>query len=139
MGAIGLGLEIVGALFVAASAVSAVAKAGSIAAKLAVAGKAVLSMFNLPGAVAGTAKSLFRLTAMGVRSVVNVPKSLGKGLSDFRKLVCGSKKTATLIRLSPRERTGKEVTNLVGNIGLPNTVNGTIDFAQQSPPKASEG
>ena len=140
VGAIGLGLEIVGALFVAASAVSAVAKAGSIAAKLTVAGKAVLSMFNLPGAVAGTAKSLFRLTAMGVRSVgVNVPKSLGKGLSDFRKLVCGSKKTATLIRLSPRERTGKEVTNLVGNIGLPNTVNGTIDFAQQSPPKASEG
>ncbi|WP_428554245.1 hypothetical protein [Pseudomonas edaphica] len=140
VGAIGLGLEIVGALFVAASAVSAVAKAGSIAAKLAVAGKAVLSMFNLPGAVAGTAKSLFRLTAMGVRSVgVNVPKSLGKGLSHFRKLACGSKKTEKLIRLSPRERTGKEVTNLVGNIGLPNTVNGTIDYSQQSPPEASEG
>lgn len=140
VGAIGLGLEIVGALFVAASAVSAVAKAGSIAAKLAVAGKAVLSMFNLPGAVAGTAKSLFRLTAMGVGSVgVNVPKSLGKGLSHFRKLACGSKKTEKLIRLSPRERTGKEVTNLVGNIGLPNTVNGTIDYSQQSPPEASEG
>lgn len=140
VGAIGLGLEIVGALIVVASGVSAVAKAGSIAAKLAVVGKAVLSMFNLPGAVAGTAKSLFRLTAMGVRSVgVNVPKSLGKGLSHFRKLACGGKKTEKLIRLSPRERTGKEVTNLVGNIGLPNTVNGTIDFAQQSPPNTSEG
>lgn len=140
VGAIGLGLEIVGALFVAASTVSAVAKAGSIAAKLAVVGKAVLSMFNLPGAVAGTTKSLFRLTAMGVRSVGgNVPKSIAKGLSHFKKLACGSKKTEKLIRLSPSERAGKEVTNLVANTGLINTVNGTVDFAQQTPPNTSEG
>lgn len=140
LGAVGLGLEIVGALVVAASAVSTLAKAGSIAAKFAVGGKAVVSMFNLPGAVAGTAKSLFRLSAMGVRSVgVSAPKSLGKGLSHFRKLVCGSKKTEQITRLSPRERMGKEVTHLRGNIALPNTLNGTIDYAQQSPPKVSEG
>ena len=140
LGAIGLGLEIVGALLVVASAVSSIAKAGSIAAKLAVAGKSVLSMFDLPGAVAGTVRSLFRLTAMGVRSVgVTVPKSLGKGLYHLRKLACGNKKTEQLIRLSPRERAGKEGSNLVGNIALPNTVNGTVDFAQQSPPNTFEG
>lgn len=140
LGAVGLGLEIFGALLVVASAVSAFAKAGSIATKFAVTGKAVLSMFDLPGAVAGTAKSLFRLTAMGVRSVgVNVPTSLGKGLSYFKKLVSGGKKTEQLIRLSPRERAAKEVTNLVGNIALSNTINGTVDFFQQSPPTVSEG
>lgn len=139
-GAVGLGLEVVGALLVVASAVSSIAKAGSIAAKLAVAGKSVLSIFNLPGAVAGTAKSLFSLTAMGVKSVgVTVPKSLGKGLSHLRTLAGGNKKTEQLIRLSPRELAGKEGSNLVGNIALPNTVNGTVYFAQQSTPNASGG
>ncbi|WP_438869541.1 hypothetical protein [Pseudomonas sp. L1(2025)] len=141
LGAIGLGLEIVGALFVVAGAVSAVAKAASIATKLTLAGKTVLSMFNLPGAVAGTAKSLFRLTSVGVRGLgVNVPRAMGKGLSDLRKLVSGGgKKTQNLVRLSPRERVGKEVNNLMGNIALPNTVNGTIDFASQSPTQVSKG
>lgn len=141
LGAIGLGVEVVGALIVVASAVAGVAKTASMATKLAAVGKAVLSMFNLPGAVAGTAKSLFRLTATGVRSVgANVPKALGKGLSNFRKLATGdSKNTQNLTRLSSRERTGKEITNVLGNIALPGTVNGVIDFARLSPPEVSEG
>lgn len=141
MGIIGLGLETVGALFVAASAISAVAKAASIATKLMVVGKTVLSMFNLPGAVAGTAKSLFRLTSMGVKSLgKSVPTALGKGLSDLRKLVSGgSRKSQNLVRLSPHERVSQEFNNLMGNIALPNTVNGTVDFFQQSPPDVSEG
>lgn len=140
LGAIGLGLEIVGALVVVATAVAGVAKAASIATRFASVGKAVVSMFNLPGAVAGTAKSLFRLTAMGVRSMgVNVPKTVSKGLADFSRLVRGGKNAQKLFRLSPRERMGKEVNNLMGNIALPNTIRGTGDFAEQSPPQVTKG
>ncbi|WLH87470.1 hypothetical protein [Pseudomonas sp. FP2338] len=140
LGAIGLGLEIVGALVVVATAVADVAKAASIATRFAGVGKAVVSMFNLPGAVAGTAKSLFRLTAMGVRSMgVNVPKTLAKGLTDFSRLVCGGKNAQKLFRLSPRQRIGKEVNNLMGNIALPNTIKGMVDFAEQSPTQVSKG
>lgn len=140
LGAIGLGLEIVGALVVVATAVAGVAKAASIATRFASVGKAVVSMFNLPGAVAGTAKSLFRLTAMGVRSMgVNVPKTVAKGLADFSRLVRGGKNAQKLFRLSPRERMGKEVNNMMGNIALPNTIRGTVDFAEQSPLQVSKG
>jgi len=70
---------------------------------------------------------------------VNVPKTVSKGLADFSRLVRGGKNAQKLFRLSPRERMGKEVNNLMGNIALPNTIRGTGDFAEQSPPQVSKG
>lgn len=140
-GVLGLGLEIVGTLVVVAGGVSAAAKASSIAAKSLTVGKTVVSIFNLPGAVTGTANSVFRLTKLGVSSMgASVPKALGKGLANLRQLVQGGgKKTQNLIRLSTRQRAGAEINNLLGNIALPNTAKGTIDYALESPVKASEG
>ncbi|WDU65134.1 hypothetical protein LRS56_12165 [Pseudomonas poae] len=88
MGSLGLGLELIGAVFVVVGAASAAAKGASILFKLGQFGKAALSMFNLPGAVVDTSKALFRLSQNGIKGLGNVaPKALSKGLSDLRSLV----------------------------------------------------
>ena len=139
MGAIGLGVETVGALFVVSGAVSGVAKGASIASKLSTIGKTVLSMLNLPGAVVGTTKSIIRLSAMGVRSVgVGTPKIVAKGLATLKNVMGGSRKgTQGLIRTSPTLSALKEGKTLLENTSLLNTINGTVDFFQQSPPTVS--
>lgn len=141
LGGIGLGLEIFGALFVVAGAISAAAKGASIAFKLGQFGKAALSMFNLPDAVLDTSKSLFRLSSLGVKSVGSVaPKTLGKGLADFRKLVSGGHKISpNHIARSPKPWTPLETLGVLGNTGLVNTGIGTNAFIQQPPPVQSEG
>ncbi|MFL1503105.1 hypothetical protein ACI77J_15100 [Pseudomonas sp. O64] len=141
IGGFGLGVEIIGALFVVYGAFNGIAKGASVATKLAALGNAALSMFNLPGAVTGTAKSLFRLTSAGVTGVgAVVPKALGKGLVNLRKLAGGGgKNTQSLIRLSPNGAVPKEAIDLLGNTGLINTTYGTNDIIQQSPPTVSSG
>ncbi|WP_455826394.1 hypothetical protein [Pseudomonas graminis] len=135
MGGIGLGLEIFGALFVVAGAISAPAKGASIAFRLGKFGKAALSMFDLPGAVLDTGKSLFRLSAHGVKSLGKVaPKAWGKGLSDFRKLASGGN-IEQLLKPWTAGATGE----LLSNAGLINTTIGTQGFTVQAPPVPSNG
>lgn len=136
MGLLGLGLEVFGALFVVAGAARAAAKGASIASKLAQFGKAAISMFNLPGAVLDTGKSLARLTAIGISSVGKAqPGNVGKGIAAFRKLVFGGHNySQSHIRRLPKPWTADESLGLLGNTGLINTGIGTVNFAQDTPP-----
>lgn len=141
MGAIGLGLEIFGALFVVAGAVGAAAKAATTAAKLAQYGRAALSMFNLPGAVIDTSKALYRLTSIGVRSIgTHAPKALAKGVSNFRSLASSAgKSNHGYFRNSFKPWTTNDTVGLLSNTGLINTGIGTEAYVQQPPPVPSQG
>lgn len=141
LGALGLGLEIFGALFVVAGAVSAVAKGASIASKVGQLGKAAISMFNLPGAVVDTGKSLFRLSSVGIKSVGQVaPKTVVKGLSDFPKLVSGGHNNSQrAIGRSLKPWTAQETKDLLSNTGLINTGIGTYSYIQQPAPVQTPG
>ncbi|MGR3885401.1 hypothetical protein [Pseudomonas sp. 1152_12] len=139
VGAVGLGLEVFGALFVVAGALS---KGATAAAKLGNLGRAAISMFNLPSAIGGTTQSLYRLTSMGVRSVGQgvIPKTLGKALTVLRRYAFGAnKQTQRIIRRAPSWSARKEATRLLENTGLINTVYGAVDFSQQTPPAESRG
>jgi hypothetical protein len=135
MGVIGLGLEVFGALFVVGGAIKAAAKGTTVAFKLAQVGKAAVSMFNLPGAVMDTSKSLFRLSAVGVRSVGKTGSgTLAKGLGDFRKWASGGHSQSQI-----RRWTANDTADLLSNTGLINTGIGTHDFSRQPPPAQSPG
>ncbi len=130
LGALGLGLEVVGTLFVVAGAAKAAAKGASVAYKLTTFAKAAMSMFNLPGAVWDTGKSVYRLSSLGIRRVGNaMPGHLAKGIADFRKLVGSNHKPWTL----------DDTLSLASNVALINTGNGTNSFAQQPRPRQSPG
>ncbi|MGR3885402.1 hypothetical protein [Pseudomonas sp. 1152_12] len=139
MGMLGLGLEIFGALFVVGSAVKAAAKGTTIAFKLGQLGKAAVSMFNLPGAVMDTSKSLYRLSSVGVRSLGNAGSgTLAKGLADIRKWVSGVH-SQSQARRSFKAWTAKDTADLLSNTGLINTGIGARGFSQEPLPEQSPG
>lgn len=141
MGMLGLGLEVFGTLFVVGGAVKAAAKGTTVAFKLAQVGKAALSMFNLPGAVVDTSKSLFRLSSIGVKSIGNAGSGpLAKGLADFRKWASGGQRySLRQIGQSSKPWKGTDTVDLLSNTGLINTGIGTHDYSRQTPPAQTPG
>ncbi|WP_157243921.1 hypothetical protein [Pseudomonas paralactis] len=141
MGLIGLGLELVGALFVVGGAIRSLGKGATLLTKAMHFAKMTMSMFNLPGAVYGTGKSVFKLSAMGVKTLAGLPsKALGKGIVTLKNLAHGGcRNTQNIIKLGSNNGASKEVVNLMKNTGLVNTAIGIDAYDREPLPQESSG